>query len=79
MRALYSAVIAVLMITITAHAEDVASNQIAARVELHPISRADATRPQREMENVWSSCCLVAYRGECHSHAYGAGAGNRRT
>jgi dienelactone hydrolase len=38
MRALYSAIIAALAMTITAHAEDVASSQIAARVELHPIS-----------------------------------------
>jgi dienelactone hydrolase len=38
MRALYSAIIAALTMTITANAEDVASNQIAARVELHPIS-----------------------------------------
>lgn len=38
MRTLYSVLIAALATTITAHAEDVASNQIAARVELHPIS-----------------------------------------
>jgi dienelactone hydrolase len=37
MRALYSAIIAALTMTITAHAEDVGSNQIAARIELHPI------------------------------------------
>ena len=38
MRTLYSVLIAALAMTITAHAEDVVSNQIAARVELHPIS-----------------------------------------
>jgi hypothetical protein len=38
MRPLCSAIIAALTMTITANAEGVASNQIAARVELHPIS-----------------------------------------
>ena len=38
MRTLYSVLIAALAMTITAHADDVVPNQIAARVELHPIS-----------------------------------------